>query len=79
MESAAAVPSTPTTDVGLVAQKRGLRTGSKESFADKEERAAAIASLDGWGEVSVELLSIRCMHRTRPWENWRGVMTLLSC
>lgn len=73
MESAAAVPSTPTTDVGLVAQKRGLRTGSKESFADKEERAAAIASLDGWGEVGVELLSIPCMHRTTVGRGKTGV------
>lgn len=44
------------TDVALVAQKRGLRTGSKDSFADREEREAAISSLDGWDEVSCRLL-----------------------
>lgn len=32
-------------------QKRGIRTGAKHTFADKEERASAIASLEGWREV----------------------------
>lgn len=38
--------------VAIVHQQRGLRTGSKDSFVDIQEREAAIASLDGWVEVS---------------------------
>lgn len=42
--------------VAIVHQQRGLRTGSKDSFVDIQEREAAIASLDGWVEVSGALL-----------------------